>query len=366
MKILIVSTLKRKVALGQFASRSRIIYQLAEGLAKNGHKVSLLGTADSLVPGVEVIPVIEKGWVDLPPVENEFLRQTATLIQLSQKIIKIQGDFDIIHNHLYPDFFPSIIEKDLKIPMLTTLHALYDYYMDDLLSTFKKTYFISLSEGYKKLYKKAKIYKTVHNGVDTDLYAYSDKKEDYLLWIARLPKAKNKDGTFMDPKGVRYAIKLAKETNSKLFISAPVEDIKFYEKDVKPYLSDKIKFIGKPSSEQVSSIEKIIDLFQHAKAFLMTVKQQEPFGLVMAEAMACGTPVIGFDRGAVPEVVVDGKTGFVVPYEKGLEGLKEVLTKIDQIKPEDCRKHVLENFSIDKMVKNYEKVYQEIVKDYNS
>jgi glycosyltransferase involved in cell wall biosynthesis len=363
MKILIASTLKRRVGPDQFASRSRIIYQLAEGLAKKGHHVSLLGTADSFIPGVEIIPVIKKGWVDLPPVENEFLRQIATLIQLSQKIVEIQGSFDVIHNHVYPDFFSSIIEKELKIPMVTTLHALYDYYMDDLLSTFHKTYFVSLSDGYRKLYKKAKIYKTVYNGVNTDLYSFDDKKEDYLFWLARLPKAKNKDGTFMDPKGVRFAIQLARETGQKLIMAGPVEDVKFYEQDVKPYLSDKIKFVGQVSSEQSLSAEEIVKLFQKAKAFLMTINQQEPFGLVMAEAMSCGTPVIGFNRGSIPEVVVDGKTGFISPYEKGVQGLKEALAKIDQIKPQDCRDHVVKNFSIEKMVGNYEKLYKEVIQN---
>src|SRR3989344_7581676 len=332
MRILIVSTLKRKVEPKFFASRSRIIYQLAKGLAGKGHEVSLLGTGDSFVEGVKIIPVIEKGCVDLPPVENEFLRQTANLIQLTQKIIEIQSNFDIIHNHVYPDFFPSIIEDKLKIPMLTTLHALYDFYMYDLLSTFKKTYFISLSNAYAKLYKKAKICKTVYNGVDTDLYAFSEKKEDYLFWLARLPKAKNTDGSFMDPKGIRAAIKLAEETGEKLFISAPVEDREFFEKDVKPHLSDKIQFVGEPTREQSVPLEKIISLFQHAKAFLMTINQQEPFGLTMAEAGSCGTPVIGFDRGAVPEVIEEGKTGFVASYEEGVEGLKEAFSKINTIK----------------------------------
>src|SRR3990167_6634353 len=363
MRILIVSTLKRKVTPDFFASRSRVILQLARGLAEKGHAVSLLGTGDSSIPGVKIIPVIEKGWVDLPPVENEFLRQTANLIQLSQKIVEIQSNFDIIHNHVYPDFFPSIIEDKLKIPMLTTLHALYDFYMDDLLSTFKKTHFISLSNAYAKLYKKAKIYKTVYNGVDTNLYAYSEKKEDYMFWLARLPKAKNADGSFMDPKGIRSAIKLAQTTGMKLYISAPVEDHNFFEKDVKPHLNDRIQFVGEPTTEQSVPLTKIIDLFQHAKVFLMTINQQEPFGLTLAEAGSCGTPVIGFDRGAVPEVILNGKTGFVVPYEQGVDGLKDALEKINQIKPQDCRNHVVKNFSIEKMIANYEKVYLQILKN---
>jgi glycosyltransferase involved in cell wall biosynthesis len=233
--------------------------------------------------------------------------------------------------------------------------------MDDLLSTFKKTHFISLSNRYQTLYKKTKFYATVYNGVDTNLYAYHEKKDDYLFWLARLPKARNKDDGFMDPKGVRWAIKLAQATGEKLFISAPVEDREFFEKDVKPYLNDRIQFVGEPTIEQSVPKEKIIELFQNAKAFLMTINQHEPFGLVMAEAGSCGTPVIGFDRGSIPEVVVDGKTGFVVPYEKGVDGLKDALSKANQIKPQDCRNHIVEKFSIEKMVENYEKTYQEIL-----
>jgi len=361
MRILIVSTLKRKVEPKFFASRSRVILQLAQGLVKKGHTVSLLGTGDSFVPGVKIIPFIEKGWVDAKPVENEFVRQVANLLELSRKIVQIQDNFDIIHSHVYPDFVPAVVENELKIPLVVTLHNLYDFYMDDVMSHFKKTYFISLSNAYAKLYKKAKIYRTVYNGVDTDLYAYSGKKEDYMFWLARMPKAKDADGTFMDPKGIKWAIKLAQATGKKLYISSPVEDREFYEKDVKPHLNEQIQFVGQPTAEQSVPLQKIIELYQKAKVFLMTINQQEPFGLTLAEAGSCGTPVIGFDRGAVPEVIVNGKTGFVVPYQQGVEGLREALNKIVTLKPQDCRDHVVNNFSINKMVDNYETTYNEII-----
>lgn len=361
MKILIVSTLKRKVTAEMTASRSQIIYKLASGLAKKGHQVSLLGTADTVIEGCQTIPVIEKGWVDLPPPENQFYLEVSTLIQLVEKLVKIQKDFEIIHNHLYPEFFTPIVEWRLTTPMVTTVHSQWTPFIDDTLSLFKKTYFISISNAHRSLFKKANFYQVIYNGIDTNLFSFSEKKEDYLLWIGRLARAKNKDGTFQDPKGVRWAIKLAKETDSKLILTGNVEDFEFYERDIKPYLSDKIQWYGPVAKEQVIPHQEIAHLMKKAKAFLMTVNWFEPFGLVMAEAMSCGTPVIGFNRGAVSELVVDGKTGFVVPYEKGIEGLKEALKKIDQINPKDCREHVVKNFSVERMIENYEKVYHKII-----
>ncbi|CAN5136185.1 hypothetical protein BH09PAT2_BH09PAT2_07580 [soil metagenome] len=361
MKILIVSTLKRSVNEKNFASRSRIIFQLSKELAARGHSVSLLGTGDSLIPGVTTIPVIEKGWVDLPAVENEFLRDTATLMQQSRMITQLQNDFDIIHNHTYPDFFPMIVENELHTPLVTTFHAVYDYYVDELSEQFPKTHGVALSKKYQSLFKKGKLEYVVYNGVDTSFYTYKKEKKDFLFWLGRLPQGKQKDGTFMDPKGVRWAIDLARQTGEKLIMSAPVEDPEFFEKDVRPFLNDKIQWLGDVSAKQTVPVSKIIELYQDAKAFLMTVNQHENFGLVMAESMSCGTPVIGFDRGAVPEVIADGKTGFVVPYEEGTEGLKKALAKISTIKPEDCRKHVEDLFSIERMVSGYEHVYESII-----
>ena len=100
---------------------------------------------------------------------------------------------------------------------------------------------------------------------------------------------------------------------------------------------------------------------QEAKALLFPVNWQEPFGLVMAEGMSCGTPVIGFDRGSVREVIKNNKTGFVVKPKEGLRGLKRALKKIEQINTGDCREHIVENFSLGKMINEYEKAYKAII-----
>ncbi|EKE15395.1 MAG: glycosyl transferase group 1 [uncultured bacterium] len=362
MKILIVSLLKRKVTPEIAAARPRVIYEIASGLVKKGHQVSLLGTADSQIPGVTIIPVIEKSFVDMPAFENPFYAETAYLVKLAKKIEEIGNDFDIIHNHTYPEFINLLVAKNIKTPIVSTIHAQAFAEYDEALSLFPECYHISISEAHKKLFKKAKIFKVVYNGIDINIYSYQEKKEDYLLWLGRLSKAKNPDDSFMDPKGIKWAIKLAEETNSKLLMSGNIEDMKFYETDVKPHLTDKIQWVGPLSSELVLTKTEIAALMQKAKAFLMPINWYEPFGLVMAEAMSCGTPVIGFDRGAVSELIVNGKTGFVVPPEKGIEGLKEALNKIDQIKPQDCRDHIVKNFSTETMVDNYEKTYLEIIK----
>jgi len=362
MKILFVSLLKRKVTPDVLASRPRVIFDIAYGMIKKGHKVSILGTADSFIPGAEVIPVIDKGFVDIRGFENPFYAETAYLTILAKKIEEVGANFDIIHNHTYPEFINLLISKNIKTPIVSTIHAQYFPEYDDVLSLFPNTYLIAISKAHASLFKKTKFFKVVYNGIDTNIYSFQEKKEDYLLWLGRLSKAKNPDGSFMDPKGIKWAIKLAKETNSKLLLSGNVEDMEFYNRDVKPYLSEKIQWVGPVSSELKLTKPEVARLMQNAKAYLMTINWFEPFGLVMAEAMSCGTPVIGFDRGSVKELVIDGKTGFVVPPEKGIEGLKTALSKINQIKPQDCRDHIVANFSLETMINNYEKVYNEILK----
>ncbi len=361
MRILIASLLKRAVNEKVLSSRPKIIFEIVNGLVKKGHQVTLIGTADSQIPGVETIPIIDRSFVEMPTFENPFYAETSFLVKLAKKIEEIGNDYDIVHNHTYPEFINLLVASKLKTPVMTTIHAQATPELDDVLSQFNRTFFISISEAHKKLFHKTKIYKVVYNGIDTDVYSFQEKKDNHLLWLGRLSKAKNPDGTFMDPKGIKWAIKLAEDTGSELLMGGNVEDMNFYNQDVKPHLSDKIKWVGAVSGELTLSRPEVALLMQNAKAFLMTINWYEPFGLVMAEAMSCGTPVIGFDRGSVKELILDGKTGFVVVPEKGLEGLKEALGKINSIKPQDCRDHVVKNFSVETMVNNYEKTYDEII-----
>lgn len=361
MRILLVSTLKRNVAKDVTASRSRIIYTLAKGLVEKGHDVTLLGTADSVIEGVKTISVIEKSWVDLPAVENSYFQETASLVSLAQKMVAIQDDFDLIHTHTYPDFFLPLMESQVHVPLVTTLHLQATDYIDEVISKFTKTTFVALSNAHRRGFKKTQIEHIVYNGIDTTVFSYQEKKDDYLLWIGRLSKAKDANGTFLDPKGIQHAIALAEKTNSYLKLAGSVEDMAFFYDFVKPHLSEKIQWVGTVSSEQLISRDEIVRLYQSAKVFLMPINWEEPFGMVMAEAMSCGTPVIAFDRGAVREVIADGTTGFVVDPQKGVDGLAEALGKIATIDPKACRQRVEQHFSIPKMVEGYEAVYKDCI-----
>jgi len=361
VKILIASTLKRKIAEDVTASRSRIIYEIASGLFKNGHEVSLIGTADSNVQGVKTIPVIDKGFAELSGFENRFYAETSFLVSLCKKVEEIGPSFDVIHNHTYPEFFNLFAGDRIKTPMITTLHAQETPEYDEVLSLFPNANLVSISNAHRSMFKKAKIQNVVYNGIDTQIFSLESKKDDYLLWIGRLGKARDENNNFVDAKGIIWAIKLAKETGERLLITGNVEDPEFFDKEVKPHLNDKIEWIGPVSAEQKLPRDEVVRLYQKAKAFLMTVNWEEPFGLVMAEAMSCGTPVIGFNRGAVSEVVLSGKTGFVVNPQEGIEGLKRALGKINSISPKDCRKHAVDNFSVQAMVNNYENLYREVV-----
>jgi len=363
LKILMVAPLKREVSQDITAARNKFVFDLSKKLKEKGHNVSILGTGDSYIKGVKVIPVIKKAFNKVEKeFENPFYAHTAYLAKQAKMLSEIAGDFDVVHNHAYPEFLPLLCYDFSKTPILTTIHSQLTKETDDALSLFKKGFFVAISKSAKKLAKKTEIFQVVYNGIDTSLFKFNKKKKDYLLWIGRLSQAKNKKGNFMDPKGIRWAIKLAEETNEKLLLSGNVEDIQFFKQEVRPHLSNKIKWVGKISKEQPLTKKEVSNLMSKAKVFLMTINWNEPFGLVMAEAQSCGTPVIAFRRGSAPELIINNKTGFLVDPKDKVKGLQRALGAINTINPIDCRENAEKNFSLDKMVSKYEETYYQILK----
>ena len=190
-------------------------------------------------------------------------------------------------------------------------------------------------------------------------FTFNDKSQNYLVWLGRItPK-----------KGLIEAIKAAKLVKIPLKIAAKVDknhlpDVEFYEKKIKPLFDGRqVQYLG-----EIGPVKKNA-LLKNALALLNPIKWNEPFGLVMPEAMACGTPVIAFDKGSVPEIVQNGKTGFIIPAtdkngQSNIKGLVDSIKKIYSIDRKKCRRQVEKKFSVEKMTDDYEKVYEKIIKKH--
>jgi len=370
-RIAFLAGLRRPITPDTTVSRNRIIADLAMGLSRKGHDVTIFGTADSNLPGVKFVSVIETGLNFYKLTENPFYTDTAYITHAIMRILAAQDKFDVIHNHMYPEFLPLIAQKLFKTPIVTTVHSQATEELTMALSDTKgESQLVSISESAKKALNLEST--VVYNGIETDFYVPNEKSENsYLFFVGRMSKAKI-NGKFLDPKGAGNALEVAKAMGENLKIVGNVEDKKFYDEVIVPNLSDKIQFIGDVSSEQTLGREQMVSLHQNAKAFLFPINWEEPFGLVMAEAMACGTPVIAYNRGSVSELVRDGVTGFVIEpgdskneskfviKKKGQEGLMEAIKRIGEIDRKACREHILQNFSVEKMVNSYEKLYCDI------
>lgn len=357
LRIALLAPLKRPILPGTTVSRARVIVDLASGLSKNGHQVTIFATADSHLSGATIVPIAPKGLQFLPPVENEFYRHTSYLVRMVAEAVKRQGEFDLIHNHMYPEYLALL--APFHTPMVTTVHSQMVPETVAVLKAFSQARLVAISHMAKKVAGIASM-QVVHNSVDTELFHPDTHPKSYLLAVGRMSKAKDEKGTFLDPKGIGAAIEIAKRSGEHLKIVGNVEDPAFFETLVKPNLSSKIEFVGDVSPEQTLSREDMAALFRGAKALVNPINWEEPFGLVMAEAMASGTPVVAYNRGAVPEIVKDGVTGFIVDPERGVEGFVKALRRIGEIDRQACRAWAVEHFSTERMVREYETVYRAV------
>jgi glycosyltransferase involved in cell wall biosynthesis len=358
LRIAILAPLKRAITADTTVSRNRVIVDLVGELVSRGHKITIFGAGESQLPGVMIVPITPKPLVDMPPAENEFYQHTSYETLMIAEVLKRQGEFDLIHNHMYPEYLA--LYAPWTTPMVTTVHSQMTPLTASVLQQFPAASLVAISQMAKKLSNIDAMH-VVHNSVDTEFFLPQEGEKSYLLAVGRMSKAKDAQGNFLDPKGIATAIKIAQATGDHLKIVGSVEDPAFFETLVKPHLSDTIEFVGEVSSEQKMTREQMHDLFAGAKAFINPINWEEPFGLVMAEALSCGTPVVAFNRGAVSEIIDNGKVGFVVDPASGIDGFVTALKQIDSIDRAACRLHAVANFSKKIMADNYEKVYEKIL-----
>lgn len=374
LKIAMLAPIKRPLTADTTVSRQRIIADLSLGLIKKGHQVTIFATKDSALYSAKIIGIPDRGLNFLPPAENPFYQHTSFLTRMIGEAVRNQDQFDVIHNHMYPEYLALLALDSFKTPLVTTVHSQMVGETIEALKCFPKANLIAISNC-AKIASGIENIQVVHNSIDTNLFVPNQNiSKDYFLFVGRMSKAKDKNGQYFDPKGVGQAIKVAEQTGEKLKIAGNVEEQAFFDQLIKPHLSEKIQFVGEVSAEQLLTRQQMVELFQGAKALINPIKWEEPFGLVMVEAMACGTPVIAYNRGSVPEIVRDGVTGFVIDPDdenrpgigswiikkRGIEGLVEAVQRVEEIDRTACRKHVEENFTVEKMVEGYEKVYQKL------
>lgn len=373
MKIGIIASIWIKVppADNGFGAQEYIVSCLAEGLIRRNHQVTLFASGDSKTRG-RLISQIDKQVSDLNFSDSK-IKDAFEIINLSAAY-KIADQFDIVHNHLLPYGLP--FANLSNIPTVHTLH--HAVHLDRADIFFYKKYvnqnFISISNAQEKIIPELNYIKNIYNGIDENYYLFKElPDDDYILIIGRLKKY----------KGFHNAIRVANETKKSLRISAflPNQNQRDYEEindywqnEIKPNVRDKVSFVG-----SVAGISKK-EIYQNAKLSIVPIEWEEPFGMTIIESMACGTPVVAFARGSVPEVVKDGETGFIVNSspedirgnfvikKTGIDGLCEAVERIYAMPEEEyrqmrrnCRAHVERNFTVERMVDEYEKVYEKIL-----
>lgn len=348
-------------------------YYIIEGLVKRGHDVWVFAPSDSKIKA----KLISDGLISL--VRNKKLKpyyQQVTEIrkeELRLKMCERRGviinydylllsklckaalteKFDIVYVANAPRFLPFL--AICPTTAILTLHSPLSNFRKFFFKEYKKRYphihFTALSKSHAK--PEPKLFSAiVNNGIEVKNFKFNKNPDDSLLIVGRIAKE----------KGISTAIKIAKKTKNKLVIVGRKTEDEYWHKKVKPHIGGNIKFAG------LVPYNEMPKFYRNAKALLFPIEWQEPFGLVMIEAMACGTPVIAFKCASVPEVIKDKVTGFICK-PNDLNSMARAVKKIYQM-PEaeyrkmryNCRKHVEENFTIEKMVDGYEKVYYDILK----
>jgi glycosyltransferase involved in cell wall biosynthesis len=317
-----------------------VVALLADGLVEAGHDVTLFATGDSHTKAKLEFVFEEAPGSAL--INDILLDTTHTLFALRDA----EERFDVMHVHTPFSALAASIETGL--PTVHTLHGSFTPEMRRLYSFVRdRAWFVAISEAQKRFDDSLRYGGVVYNGIDLDKYAFTPDKGDYLLFLGRAAPE----------KGWLRAIETAKLTGMRLISAVKIAhwtEEEEWEQHIKPALPDDAEVLGEVPHDVKAG------LLANAKAVLFPIDWDEPFGLVMTEAMACGTPVIATPRGSVPEVIADGETGFIVSVEHYAEEATEKIARLDTISPHACRDRVDRLFDKGAMVEGYVRVFEEI------
>lgn len=334
MRIAILSPIHWRTPPRMYGPWELIASSIAEGMVKRGHEVTLYATGDSETAG-------KLRWVcPRPLMEDPSLERKVYQYLHTAKVFEEADEFDIIHNHY--DVYPLVFSKLVKTPVVTTMHGFSSPQAAVVARNYPNTSFVSISYADRKHAPDLNWVANIYHGIPVESYEFSDSPSDYFLYLGRISAE----------KGVHLSVKLARDMGIKLKIAGLMQDQQYFDEEIKPFLDKNIEFLGEVEERTKA------DLIKSALGFLHLNTYPEGFGLTLIEAMAGGTPVIGMNNGSVPEVVEDGKTGFVV---SGLDEAKKAVKNIAKISRKACRKRVEDLFSVSRMVDEYEALYKNII-----
>ena len=317
----------------------QVLALLAAQLTERGNEVTLFAA-----PGTHSIAHVLSPLEGAHPEEIQMaLYEADHVASAFDRIEESDPPFDILHDNC--GFTAFAFADRVNVPVLHTLHGPFT----------RETTAFYARHGYKapavalsrfqaeQAPPELEVVAVIGNPIVVDDFPFRAEKDDFVLWIGRLNSE----------KGPQRAIAAAHEAGVRLVLAGPVQpgEEDFFAKEVEPHIDgERVEYVGEVGDEKS-------DLYVAARAFLMPIRWPEPFGLVMTEAMACGTPVIAFDEGSASEIVVDGETGFVVDDE---HAMAEAIGRLDEIDPERCRESARERFDVTTVAEAYERAYETV------
>ena len=340
MRIAQVAPLYESVPPKYYGGTERVVSYLAEELIRQGHEVTLFASGDS-VTRARLVAACQRSL----RLDKHCIDQMAYQILMLERVFQRAAEFDIVHFHV--DYLHFPLSRRQPITHVTTLHGRLD--IPDLVPLyreFRDMPVISISNEQREPLPWVNWQATVYHGVPTSLYQFRSEPGSYLAFLGRISPEKRVD----------RAIKIAKQAQIPLKIAAKVDpvDKDYFENAVKPLLRHPlVEFVG-----EIGDGEKD-EFLGNAYALLLPIDWPEPFGLVMIEAMACGTPVIARRRGAVPEVMEEGHTGFIV---RNLEEAVEAVRRVPELNRKRCREFFEKRFTATRMAHDYLRVYERLIR----
>jgi glycosyltransferase involved in cell wall biosynthesis len=322
-----------------YGGTERVVSWLTEELVAQGHDVTLFASGDSRTSAK-----LEPMWPCALRLDGSVREPMALHMTMLEHIYRRSSEFDLLHFHM--DYFPFSLFLRQPTPFVTTLHGRLDLpELQPVFKTFSSLPIVSISDSQRRPVPNARWLRTIHHGMPENLLVPVPSEQRYLAFLGRISPEKRVD----------RAIQIAARCGIRLKIAAKVDpaDRDYFDEHIKHLIdANNVEFVG-----EIGDAEKPAFL-SGALALLVPIDWPEPFGLVMIEAMACGTPVIAFNRGSVPEVIEDGVTGFIVEDEMSAVG---AVRRLSQLSRAQIRKRFEERFTARRMAKDYLSVYGELI-----